>query len=80
MLRLVCFELAGRRFGSPIADVKETLAWKAPTRVFLTPAWVAGVEAEMKVTPVDWALLASQGAAWMSYWDSHVRGTGRKTR
>jgi len=42
------------------------------------PAWVAGVEAEMKVTPVDWALLASQGAAWMSYWDSHVRGTGRK--
>jgi hypothetical protein len=34
----------------------------------------------MKVTPVDWALLASQGAAWMSYWDSHVRGTGRKTR
>jgi len=48
-----------------------------PDRV---PAWVAGVEAEMKVTPVDWALLASQGAAWMSYWDSHVRGTGRKTR
>ena len=43
------------------------------------PAWVAGVEAEMRVTPVDWALLASQGAAWMSYWDSHVRGTGRKT-
>ena len=42
--------------------------------------WVAGVESEMKVTPVDWALLASQGAAWMSYWDSHVRGTGRKTR
>ncbi len=43
------------------------------------PGWVAGVESEMKVTPVDWALLARQGSAWMSYWDSHVRGTGRKT-
>ena len=42
------------------------------------PAWVAAVEGQMKVTPVDWALLASQGAVWMSYWDSHVRGTGRK--
>jgi iron(III) transport system substrate-binding protein len=47
-----------------------------PDRV---PAWVAGVEAEMRVTPVDWSLLASQGPAWMSYWDSHVRGTGGKT-
>jgi iron(III) transport system substrate-binding protein len=44
------------------------------------PAWVAGVEAEMKVAPMDWALLAQQGPAWMSYWDSHVRGTGGDTR
>jgi iron(III) transport system substrate-binding protein len=44
------------------------------------PAWVAAVEGQMKVTPVDWAMLASQGAGWMSYWDSHVRGTGRNGR
>jgi iron(III) transport system substrate-binding protein len=42
------------------------------------PAWVAGVEAEMKVAPVDWNLLASRGPGWMSYWDSHVRGTGKQ--
>jgi iron(III) transport system substrate-binding protein len=42
------------------------------------PAWVAGVEAEMKVAPVDWNLLASRGPGWMSYWDTHVRGTGKQ--
>ena len=42
------------------------------------PAWVAGVEREMVVAPMDWALLAKNGSAWMSYWDRHVRGTGRK--
>ena len=41
------------------------------------PDWVAGVEREMVVTPMDWALLASEGPAWMSYWDRHVRGAGR---
>ena len=41
------------------------------------PAWVAGVEREMVVADVDWDLLARQGPAWMSYWDQHVRGTGR---
>ena len=40
------------------------------------PAWVAEVEREMVVTPMDWALLAREGSAWMSYWDRHVRGTG----
>ncbi|MEO7986275.1 MAG: extracellular solute-binding protein [Gemmatimonadales bacterium] len=42
------------------------------------PAWVAEVEREMVVAPMDWDLLATNGAAWMSYWDRHVRGTGRK--
>jgi iron(III) transport system substrate-binding protein len=42
------------------------------------PAWVAGVEREMVVADVDWALLARDGAAWMGYWDRHVRGSGRR--
>lgn len=41
------------------------------------PAWVAEVERTMKVVPMDWTLLAQEGAAWMSYWDQHVRGTGK---
>ena len=41
------------------------------------PAWVAEVEREMVVADVDWSLLARDGAAWMGYWDRHVRGTGR---
>ena len=44
-----------------------------PDRV---PAWVAQVERDMVVAQVDWALLAREGAAWMGYWDRHVRGTG----
>jgi iron(III) transport system substrate-binding protein len=42
------------------------------------PGWVAQVEREMVVAPVDWAFLARQGSAWMSYWDTHVRGAGRR--
>jgi iron(III) transport system substrate-binding protein len=41
------------------------------------PAWVAEVEREMTVMPMDWALLSREGAAWMGYWDRHVRGTGK---
>jgi hypothetical protein len=41
---------------------------------------VADVEREMVVADVDWALLARDGAAWMGYWDRHVRGTGREGR
>ena len=29
---------------------------------------------------MDWALLAREGAAWMGYWDRHVRGTGKEQR
>ncbi len=42
------------------------------------PAWVAEVEREMVVAEMDWELLARNGSAWMSYWDRHVRGTGRR--
>jgi hypothetical protein len=38
---------------------------------------VAEVERSMVVAHVDWGLLAREGAAWMSYWDRHVRNTGR---
>jgi iron(III) transport system substrate-binding protein len=56
--------------------------YRLPARADLppdsVPAWVADVEREMVVAPVDWALLAKHGAAWMSYWDTHVRGTSRR--
>lgn len=45
-----------------------------PDRV---PAWVADVEREMVVEPMDWTLLAREGASWMGYWDQQVRGTGK---
>ncbi len=41
------------------------------------PGWVAEVERTMVVADMDWPLLAREGAGWMSYWDRHVRGTGR---
>lgn len=43
------------------------------------PAWVGEVEREMVVTPMDWALVAREGAGWMRYWDQHVRGTGTRS-
>ena len=32
----------------------------------------------MVVEPMDWGLLAREGAEWMGYWDQHVRGTGKR--
>jgi iron(III) transport system substrate-binding protein len=42
------------------------------------PAWIAGVNRDMVEADVDWGLFSKQGPAWMSYWDQHVRGTGKK--
>jgi len=42
-LRLVCFELRAQELALPIADVRETLPIPPITRVFLTPACLAGV-------------------------------------
>ena len=42
------------------------------------PAWVTEVERKMVVAPMDWPLLTREGSAWMSYWDQHVRNTGRR--
>jgi iron(III) transport system substrate-binding protein len=44
------------------------------------PDWVADVEKNMVVTDVDWPMLAREGPEWMSYWDRHVRGTGKRAR
>jgi iron(III) transport system substrate-binding protein len=42
------------------------------------PRWVANVEHEMVVADIDWGMLSREGPAWMSYWDQHIRGTGRR--
>jgi iron(III) transport system substrate-binding protein len=42
------------------------------------PTWVTEVEREMVVADMDWELLSRYGQAWMSYWDQHVRGTGKR--
>lgn len=42
-LRLVCFELRGQELALPIADVRETVPVQPVTRVFLSPACLAGV-------------------------------------
>src|SRR5215467_1321675 len=41
--RLVCFELRGQELALPIADVRETVPVQPVTRVFLSPACLAGV-------------------------------------
>lgn len=56
--------------------------FRLPARLDLpadsVPAWVADVEREMVVAPMDWNQLAEKGSDWMAYWDQHVRGAGRK--
>jgi len=42
------------------------------------PYWVTEVNREMIVADMDWDLLSHQGADWMSYWDQHVRATGKR--
>lgn len=55
-------------------------AYRLPARTDLPadslPAWAQRVDSEMVVEPMDWKLLAEQGANWMSYWDRNVRGRG----
>src|SRR3954471_24215357 len=43
MHKLVCFQLAGQEFAAPIRAVKETIALRPLTRVFLVPPFVAGL-------------------------------------
>jgi iron(III) transport system substrate-binding protein len=55
--------------------------YRLPARLDLpvdsVPSWVAEVYREMKIIPMDWGMLARDGAKWMAYWDQHIRGTGR---
>ncbi len=44
------------------------------------PAWAREVRRTMTTADVDWQLLDEHGAEWMTYWDRHVRGTGRRER
>jgi iron(III) transport system substrate-binding protein len=69
--------------GSPEAQLLAARdVFRLPARTDLpkdsVPAWVADVEQKMSVADVDWDLFSKQGPAWMSYWDQHVRGTGRR--
>jgi iron(III) transport system substrate-binding protein len=57
-------------------------AFRLPIRADLPadslPAWVRQVERRMRVEPMNWDSVEAHGAAWMDYWDRHVRGTGGK--
>jgi hypothetical protein len=57
-------------------------AYRLPARLDLPvdslPDWVREVRGAMRVSEVDWALVAERGADWMRYWDRTVRGTGAK--
>ena len=77
---------AARRFIDYVGTVEAQIlaaraVFRLPARQRLpldsVPSWVAEVERDMTVTPMDWELLAREGTAWMRYWDQHVRGTGR---
>jgi iron(III) transport system substrate-binding protein len=57
-------------------------SWRLPARTDLppdqVPPWVADVDRRMITAHMNWSLLASQGSAWMRYWDQRVRGAGRR--
>ncbi len=80
---------AARRFIDFVGSVEgQGLAaerhWRLPARRDLpmdkVPGWVARVEREMVTAPMNWKMLAAEGAGWMRYWDQRVRGTGETTQ
>ncbi len=64
----------------PVQILTAERNWRLPARHDLpldqVPPWVADVEQRMVTAPMDWTLLAENGAAWMRYWDQRVRGSG----
>ena len=58
------------------------VVFRLPARTDLSsdsvPAWISGVNRDMKQADVDWSSFSRQAPAWMSYWDQHVRGTGKR--
>ncbi len=82
-------EAAAREFIEYVGSTEAQLlaarkVFRIPARTDLPaaeiPVWLNDVMQQMVVAPVDWALLARDGSAWMAYWDQHVRGTGRRHR
>lgn len=82
-------QAAARAFEEWVGSVGTQLlaareAYRLPARLDLppdsVPDWVRDVRKEMKVAPIDWDLLARDGADWMRYWDEHVRGKGAAAR
>jgi iron(III) transport system substrate-binding protein len=79
-------ELA-RRFVEYIGSVEAQLlatrlVARLPARLDLPadslPEWAREVVRRMAVADVDWTMLERHGAEWMTYWDRHVRNTGRR--
>lgn len=79
--------LAAQRFIEYVGSVNAQVltaekVWRLPARRDLPldriPEWVADVERQMVVAPMNWALLARDGAGWMRYWDQRIRGTGTR--
>ena len=54
--------------------------YRIPTRRDISkealPQWMRDLS--MEVMEVDWNLLAEQGGTWMAYWDTHIKGKGKK--
>lgn len=40
----------------------------------LLPDWI--VQTDIRVMPIDWARLTSEGSRWMQYWDENIKGRG----
>lgn len=87
MVRGSKHRLAAMRFIEYVGSVNAQVLtaekmWRLPARRDLpldrVPAWVADVERRMVISPMDWQLLAKEGANWMRYWDQRVRGTGTR--
>ncbi|RMH69587.1 MAG: extracellular solute-binding protein [Bacteroidetes bacterium] len=52
--------------------------YRIPARTDLDPAalpdWMT--RRQIKAMPIDWDRLATEGPAWMQYWDEHIKGRG----
>jgi iron(III) transport system substrate-binding protein len=42
------------------------------------PAWIQEANAQIVPMPLDRALIAENLDEWMTYWDSHIRNSGRR--
>ena len=72
-------EWAGSLEGQLLAARRE---FRLPARndvpIYSLPEWARDVKAELVPEDMDWDMLSEVGSDWMSYWDRHVRGRGRR--